>query len=279
MNLLGKILTGAIVIAALMLLCVSMMVYATHKNWKTSYDQMKVQLQQATNENQQLTSKQESLISKYEAELEAEKQDVRKLDSERVLLVGEKDILQKELDGLQQQHRSNTAAIASTQASNEELTKELGIQRVALRENQQARDTAFVATVKATDKLHIAHGDLSTLRERNTQLTQKVANSANIMRANGIDPNTMPGDIVPQIRGIVSALRRDSAGQMIEVTVGADDGLKKGHTIEIYRGDRYLGRAIVIRTEPDRAVARIIRKFQQGQIQENDHVATKLRVG
>jgi hypothetical protein len=66
---------------------------------------------------------------------------------------------------------------------------------------------------------------------------------------------------------------------MIELTVGADDGLKKGHTVEIFRGERYLGRAEVIRTEPDRAVARIIRKFQQGQIQEGDHVATKLRVG
>ena len=66
---------------------------------------------------------------------------------------------------------------------------------------------------------------------------------------------------------------------MIEVTVGADDGLRKGDTLEIFRGQRYLGRAMIIQTEPDRSVARVIRKFQQGQIQENDHVATKLRVG
>ena len=66
---------------------------------------------------------------------------------------------------------------------------------------------------------------------------------------------------------------------MIEITVGADDGLRKGHTVEIFRGQRYLGRAVIIRTEPDRAVARVIRKFQQGPIQENDDVATKLRIG
>ena len=49
--------------------------------------------------------------------------------------------------------------------------------------------------------------------------------------------------------------------------------------VEIFRGDRYLGRAEIMRADPDRAVGRILREFQQGQIQENDDVATKLRVG
>jgi hypothetical protein len=34
-----------------------------------------------------------------------------------------------------------------------------------------------------------------------------------------------------------------------------------------------------MKADPDRAVGRILREFQQGQIQENDDVATKLRVG
>ena len=71
-----------------------------------------------------------------------------------------------------------------------------------------------------------------------------------------------------------------SAGnQLIEITVGADDGLKPGHTIEVFRGERYLGRAEILRTEPDRAVGRVIRRFQLGPIQEGDDVATRLRIG
>lgn len=278
MNLLGKILTGAIAIAAIMLLIVSMMVYATHKNWKTSADALKQQLSEARNENQRLNSKYDSLDSTLKAEVEAALQDVRKLESERVQLIAQSSTIQKQLDGLLQEQRRNTAAVASTQANNEELTKEVANLRVALLENQQKRDEAFATTVAATDKLHQAQGELSILRERNNQLVQTDAMKSSLLRENGFDPQAVPGQVVPQVRGLVSALRRNARGQMIEVTVGADDGLRKGHTVEIFRGERYLGRAEIIQTEPDRAVARVIRKFQQGQIQEGDHVATKLRV-
>lgn len=275
MNVLGKYLTGFIMLAAFALMIVSMMVYSTHKNWKTSYDAMQKQLSAAKNENQQLQSRYDSLDSQLKAEVEAAQQDVRKLESERVQLIAQSSLIQKQLDGLLTEQRQNTAAVASTQANNEELTKEVAGLRAALRENQQKRDEAFATMVKATDEVHQAKGRLDALVERNGQLTQKVASQSGLLRDNDIDPTASP---TPQVRGLVSALRRDASGQMIEVTVGADDGLRKGHTIEIFRGQRYLGRAEIIRTEPDRAVGRVIRKFQQGPIQENDHVATKLRV-
>ncbi len=279
MNLLGKILTGAIVISAVMLLCVSMMVYATHKNWRTSADGLKKQLSAAKVSNQQLQSKFDSLDSQLKAEIEAAQQDVRKLESERVQLIAQSSLIQEQLDGLLKEQRRNTAAVASTQANNEELTKEVGGLRLALHENQQKRDEAFAITIKATDDLHQAKGKLDALVERNGQLTQEVAMKSSLLRENGFDPTATPGAVVPQVRGLVSAMRRDASGQLIEITVGADDGLRKGHTVEIFRGQRYLGRAEIIRTEPDRAVARVIRKFQQGPIQERDNVATKLRVG
>jgi len=279
MNTLGKWLTVGIAFAAFFLMCVSMMVYSTHKNWKTEADKLKSQLAEARTAKDQHENKYRSLDSQLKAEIEAANQDVRKLESERVQLLAQSGTLQKQLDGLLQEQRRNTAAVASTQANNEELTKELNKLRMAVREHQQKRDEAFALTVQATDELHQAKGKLDTLMERNAQLTQEVAMKVNLLRDNGFDPDISPKAVVPQVRGLVSAMRRDATGQMIEITIGEDDGLRKGHTIEIFRGERYLGRAEIIRTEPDRAVARVIRKFQQGQIQENDHVATKLRVG
>lgn len=279
MNLLGKILTGAIALAAICLLMVSTMVYATHKNWKTAADTLKTERDAARVANQQLQSKYDSLDSELLAEVEAALQDVRKLESERVQLIAQNSNIQKRLDGLLQEQRENTAAVASTQSNNQELTKEVARLEKALQENQQKADEAFATTVKATDSLHQAKNKLDVLVERNNQLTQQVAAKTSMLRSHGLDPNASPDEIVPQVRGVIAASRRDASGQMIELTVGADDGLRKGHTVEIFRGERYLGRAEVIRTEPDRAVARIIRKFQQGQIQEGDHVATKLRVG
>lgn len=100
-----------------------------------------------------------------------------------------------------------------------------------------------------------------------------------LLEDNDIDPNTSPDAVVPKVRGIVSKTQRTAGSQLIEVTVGADDGLKPGHTVEVYRGDRYLGRAEILKTEPDRAVGRILRQFQQGQIEEGDDVATRFRIG
>ena len=78
--------------------------------------------------------------------------------------------------------------------------------------------------------------------------------------------------------GLVSAVRRRGSTQLIEVTIGADDGLRAGHTVEVFRGSKYLGRAEIIRTTPDRAIGKIDRRFLHGQIQEGDRVATRLKL-
>ena len=44
------------------------------------------------------------------------------------------------------------------------------------------------------------------------------------------------------------------------------------------RGGKYLGRLDIIETSPDKAVARVDRRFQQGTIQEGDRVATRIKL-
>jgi len=99
-----------------------------------------------------------------------------------------------------------------------------------------------------------------------------------VMREKGIDPATDPGSVVPTVEGVVSKIERKAGGQMVEVTIGADDGLKAGNTLEVSRGAKYLGRVEIIQTSPDKSVGRVDRKFQQGQIQEGDRVATRIKL-
>ena len=63
---------------------------------------------------------------------------------------------------------------------------------------------------------------------------------------------------------------------LIEISLGADDGLKEGHTLDVYRGNTYLGRVVIRRTAPDRSVGQIMKELQRGQIRKGDHVTTKL---
>ena len=46
-----------------------------------------------------------------------------------------------------------------------------------------------------------------------------------------------------------------SAENLVEVSIGSDDGLRVGNKLEIYRGSHYLGRIEVMRLDVDRAAA------------------------
>jgi len=278
MNLLGKFFIVSIAVAAIFMMAISMAVYTNHHNWRAEAEKLTTQLSEATNKNEQLASSYRSLESQLSAEVEASQQEVRKLESERVALISQNTTIQTDLDQLRQQQRASTAAVASTQQNNEKLTAEVEVLRAEIRENQQARDEAVATTIRTTDKSHQLLGKLSMLNERHIQLAQQLGEATSLLNENGIDAND-PQAAVPHVRGLVSATIRQAGSQLIEITIGSDDGLKPQQTIEIFRGDRYLGRAEILRTEPDRAVGRIIRRFQQGQIQEGDDVATKLRVG
>jgi hypothetical protein len=278
MNLLGKVLTGVIVVTSIGVMFIAIVVYSTHRNFKEDADNLTAQLSDAKNENQQLESKLRSLESYLTSEVEASQQEVAKLETERVQLGNENQEFQLELDQLRQDQRARIAAVDATQKNNESLTTEVNTLRVAIQENQQARDDAVAKTIRNTAELHQADRVLSALKERGAQLVQQLSEATSLLRNNDIDPNTDPQAATPNVRGIVSATRRAAGKQLIEISVGADDGIKPLHTVEIYRGDRYLGRAVIIKTEPDRAVGRIINRFQEGQIQEGDNVATKFRI-
>ena len=279
MNLFGKMITVVILIVSIIMMTLSVTVYSTHKNWQSIAKKYQKQLNDERNKNGRLTSLKESLDGQLDAEKTARQQVVAKLESERNELLSQNSIIQQDLDQLRQISRANTAALESTQANNEKLTAEVEAYRADIGENQEARDKAYASLLKATDELHQAKGKVRLLTQQNAQLAQDLGTKVDLLRSKGIDPNTAPDEIVPTIRGVVSAMHRTAGTQLIEITIGADDGLKKGHTVEVFRGQRYLGRAEIMRTEPDKAVGRVLRQFQQGQIKEDDNVATRLRIG
>ena len=279
MNLLGKIFVVFIVLTSFGLMLLSMVVYATHKNWKDEANTVRDNLSKAETENGQLQSRYQNLERRGFHYYIKRSLISRKLDSERVALQDQNTAIQKDLDQLKQDRRQATAMVASTQEGNVGLMKEVTNMRQEMRATQQARDQAFATTLTATSELHEKQNQLTSAVERMKQLVQQMGKQASLLKRNGIDPNIDPDTLTPHVRGVVNATRRSAGNQLIEISIGADDGLRPGHTVEVFRGDRYLGRAEILKTEPDRAVARILRRFQKGQIQEGDDVATKLRIG
>jgi hypothetical protein len=284
MNWLGKVFVVLILIMSLLFMGLAMAVYATHKNWKNVIEGtagapgLKQQLDQAIQQNDELKTLHNRRVEELTAENEASEQQVRKLESERVALVERNGQIQTELDQLRQEQRDATAAVAATQANNERLAADATGLRQQIRAEQQARDAAFAATLSATEELHQLRNEYETANERQRQLTETTARMTHLLRENDIDPATPADAVVPTVDGVVTQLRRVPGAQLVELSIGADDGLKEGNTVEVFRGSRYLGRVEIMETSPDKSVGRVDRRYQQGAIQEGDRVATRLKL-
>lgn len=279
MNLLGKVFVVLILVLSIVFMTLAMAMYATHKNWREIAQDRQTQVQQTQAEYDQLKTQYNRRESELTNELESSVQQVRKLETERVALVERNSGIQSELDQLKQERRDATAAVAATQQNNERLAGEVTGLRQDIRSNQQLRDQAFSTALTATEELHQSKGQLDSALERARQLTSQVAGMTTVMRENGLDPATDAAAVKPRVDGFVSQVKRVAGAQLIEVTIGSDDGLKPGHTIEVFRDSKYLGRVEILKTSPDKSVGRVDRRFQQGQIQEGDRVATQLDLG
>lgn len=79
----------------------------------------------------------------------------------------------------------------------------------------------------------------------------------------------------------VTSISETGTGRLISISVGSDQGLRRGHALEAYRQENstasYLGRVEVVETQRDRAVCKVLPNFQRGVIQEGDRVSSQLQ--
>jgi hypothetical protein len=120
--------------------------------------------------------------------------------------------------------------------------------------------------------MHQAEGLRRTLDQRLQKLTEEYTQATTVLEAHDLSINSPVDNIPPQVRGEVVAVGKD----MIEISIGEDDGLKPGHTVVVSRSDKYLARAQITRVTPDRAVGRI--QYRNAPIQEGDRVQTKAEI-
>lgn len=278
MNLIGKIFIVIIVVMAVLFMGLSMAVYSAHKNWPEEVKKTREELTKVEADLEREKSTYQRVEAQLRSELETSVQQVRKLEQERDDLQTRNEEIQTEVNGLRTQQAEAIAAVASTQANNEQLANDNTKLQAEILTARQARDLAFDKVVATTELLHDASIKLAVSLETNRQLLDELTPWVQAAKNAGLDPNKdMPA---PLIDGFVSAVRKRPGVTAIEITIGADDGIKQGHTIEVFQvqGQKYVGRARIKKTGPDRAVAEMIPDMQVRQVQEGDRVTTRLKL-
>jgi len=282
MNLVGKIFVVLICVMSVVFMALSMMVYVSNANWRdvvlNANTGLKKQLEDSKAANTALANEKTDQEKAIEALKTERRAAVAKLESELLETKNQREQLEKEAAGLQKGERDAVAAMQTTEESLTALRKEQDGLKGQADQALKLRNDSWDEVVKKTDELHQAVNELKRLKDRKRELADQVARARRIAEKFDIDLNRDPGDRPPVVDGIVTLATEGS--DLIEISIGSDDALSKGNHLEVYRiggpSNQYLGRVEVVKTEPERAVCRILPAFHRGLIQKGDRVATRI---
>jgi len=273
MTLVGKILTVLILIMSIAFMMIAVTVFATHRSWRDKALDHKAEIEKLRDTNDRLRAEASRADDRLAIEQAARRFALAALQSRQEALAQQ---LASQYDQLTKKQAENdiiTETLSQNTLILDNLGKEVSGLRNEIRLAQQDRDEKFGVVVALTDTISGLQGSVSTLEETEVQLRDQLSRRKLVMDAYELTEYTPVVDIPPRVDGIVTKVGETT---LIEVSIGSDDGLRAGHTLEVFRNNAYLGRVEVTQLEPDRAVCRIIPAYRKGIIKRGDRVATKL---
>lgn len=289
MNLLGRIFIVLILVMSLLFLGFSVAVYATHKNWKAIVLRPREEAKQGQpaglkwqlqDERAKVTALQDQL-KKLQQATQTEDQALRvrlgQLETDKTVLQKERDQLLNEQAGLKEGERRAVEAAQVAQDTLKTKLEEIDKLRSDLAQAYEDRDSRFKEAVALTDKVHEQETKLARLNSETQILVRQVALYRGSAEKLNIDINAPTDNIPPKLDGIVLAARSNG---LVEISLGSDDGLRKGHLAYIYRQQKGQSKPVakieVVEVTPDKSVGKVIPEFRLGPIERNDRVATRL---
>ena len=274
MTLVGKILVVLILIMSLVFMSFTVMVYSTHRNWKDETANVKSQLDAKKRELEQLKLQRQEALDQLAHEKAARTKaisvlEVRKLEMEEQLAKKEDELRTLQIDS-----RNAFKTLDQAQSEMSRLKDEVEQLRTEITKTRQDRNAQVAEVRVLTDRLNQGAGQLKRLKDRNEDLVSELARASLVVEGNGLSLDDPIDKIAPKLDGVITAVRNSS---LIEVSLGADEGLRRGHEVDVYtKQGGYLGRAVVVETSNDRSVAKILSEFRQGVMRKGDRVATRL---
>lgn len=277
MTFLGKCFTFLIFIFSAVFMALALAANASHRNWRDEIVKpggLKEQVEQYARKNKELEDAKVRVERALAAEQVARRTALAALQTEldeKVSLLetaeGAMSSLLAQKDTLTRKDLQITEELTRLTADNAKL-------RQQIKEEMEDRDQLFARTLELTDRMNGLRGLLEDQKERNQMLVAQVTRFTEVTAAHGININDALDGAPPERNGMVLVVDRSS--KLVELSIGYDEGLRKGHLLEVTRGKQYLGRLEVRRTEPDRAVAAILPDYSLGTIREGDRVDTTI---
>lgn len=271
MNFIGKLLVGLICVMSIAFMAFAVVVYQTHTNWKVEHAQVADQLKAKQQEYTSLQSAKQALETELQGELarrgtaiDALREAIKKMESNLAALDQEKQrLVDKQQEGI--------TAVVLAHENLSQYRSELEKFRVDMRAAQEAWAAQQTDLINKTDEAHDLALRLATYRAVGEKLAQDYRDAVDVLKKFGLKP--LPGlysEVPPQaLEGIITEVRPNG---WVEISVGSDAGLVKGHRLDVSRDDNFIGKVEVVRVEPDKAACIILPEYRRGTVKLDDTV-------
>jgi peptidoglycan hydrolase CwlO-like protein len=275
MNLIGKIFVILILIMSLVFMGFAVTIYATHTNWKERAAKLDSDLKEAQKKVQQITQEKDERLKELNEEISRRVAELGKLQSKVDGLTNENKRFQDELTELNANKEQAISAVKLSHESQANLRAEVDGLRKVLRKSQEDWAELYSTYVAKTDEAHDLALKLATYRSVGERLSKDYRDALDVLKKHNLKPvPEMYSGIPPKgVNGLVTEVRPNG---WIEISLGEDSGIMKGHRLDIVRNrdgrSSYIGKIEVVRTAPDRAAALILPEFRRGTVQRDDRV-------
>lgn len=272
MTFLGKVFIGITLVLSVIFFALSLAVNASHINQKAAAAKFQKQATDAETKNRELNTLLEDYKTELAIEQAARRTALASLQTQLEQTQNQLEMQEAELTDRRAQLTQLVQTEASSQAELKAKTADNDLLRTQLSEARQNRDQLFQRLVATKDEINRLQGTYQSLQERERQLATDYTAAKEKLDTLGIKPATLL-DAPPPVNGEVLAV---STNNLVEVSLGRDDGMREGFTLEVHRSGQYLGRLKVRTVRDDKSVAEILTGYQKGYIRAGDRVDSKL---
>lgn len=288
MSFVGKMLIVMQVVLSVVFMAFAGAVYTTQTNWKQQADSLKEQVSSLQTEVTDTTTALNRQIDALTGERDAALQRADAAEGQQAGLVAQLANEQQKNNRLEAELKAQTglAEAKSTEASFRD--EEAQRQRIAYQTLRTQLNEMAAELRDTQDDLFAARLEQQAIADRYDQLLAENGDLKKILRLNDLpsDPSAYASlaEPPPPVEGLVVATKKNKTNrtEFVEVSIGSDDGLQKGHELDVFRAGssgrktQYLGRIRVVYITPDRAVGHVIETAKNGIIERGDNVTTKL---
>ncbi len=281
MTFLGKVLVVVHLFMSVLFMGFAGAVFTAQANWKAKLKTAE------TNANTAKTTAQQEVASR-DAQIAQLQEQLKNSDNEKTTWEGRAKSLEDETRRLDAENKSLKTAFDGQRnladlniQESEERTKEAQVQRARNMELNQSRDSLVIELNKTRDQLFGVELALKQTAEKYDALLKTNATMRSFLASKDLPTDvrmmTVGAAPPPTVRGKITAARKEEKGNriLVEVSLGQDDGMLQGHTLTVFRNDKYLGRVRLEDVRPDKSVGVIVETAPNSTIEVQDNVTTK----